>query len=226
MIQFSKVDKIYQNGTVALKDINLKIKEKEFVSIVGLSGAGKSTLIKILIAEESPTNGQIVVGEINITRLKPSRIPYYRRKLGVIFQDFKLLPRVTVYENIAFAMEVSGEPSKNIKIIVPKILSLVGLVDKKDVFPEELSGGEVQRVAIARALAHQPKILIADEPTGNLDPKTAWGIIQILLKINELGTTVIMATHNKEIVNRLQKRVVAIERGTVSYDKEVAGYVL
>lgn len=226
MIQFSKVDKIYQNGTVALKDINLKIKEKEFVSIVGSSGAGKSTLIRLLIGEEKPTNGQIVVDETNITRLAPRKIPYFRRNLGVIFQDFKLLPRVTVYENVAFAMEVSGMSGKDVKRIVPKILTLVGLNDKKDTFPEELSGGEVQRVAIARALAHQPTILIADEPTGNLDPRTAWGIIRILLKINELGTTVIMATHNKEVVNKLQKRVVAIERGTIGYDRESAGYVI
>lgn len=226
MIQFSKVDKIYPNGTVALKDINLKIKAHEFVSIVGPSGAGKSTLIRLLIAEEKPTNGQIVVGGVNITRLPNRKIPYYRRKLGVVFQDFKLLPRVTVYENVAFAMEVSGESGRMIKKVVPRILNLVGLAEKKDSFPEELSGGEVQRVAIARALAHQPSILIADEPTGNLDPKTAWGIIQILLKINELGTTVIMATHNKEIVNKIQKRVVAIEKGTIIYDKETAGYVL
>lgn len=226
MIQFSHVDKIYANGTVALKNINLKIRSKEFVSVVGPSGAGKSTLIKMLIAEDKPTNGQIVVGGTNISRLPARRIPYYRRKLGVIFQDFKLLPKVTVHENVAFAMEVSGAHGKDIKIIVPKILSLVGLGEKQDVFPEELSGGEVQRVAIARSLAHQPKILIADEPTGNLDPRTAWGIIKILQKINELGTTVIMATHNKEIVNKLQQRVIAIERGSISYDKETAGYVL
>jgi len=226
MIQFSKVDKIYPNGTVALRDINLKIRGKEFVSIVGPSGAGKSTLIRLLIAEEKPTNGHIVVDSTNISRLPNRKIPYFRRNLGVIFQDFKLLPRVTVYENVAFAMEVSGMFGRDIKRVVPKILQLVGLTDKKDTFPEELSGGEVQRVAIARALAHQPNILIADEPTGNLDPRTAWGIIKILLKINELGTTVIMATHNKEVVNKLQKRVVAIEKGAISYDKETAGYVI
>lgn len=226
MIQFSKVDKIYQNGTVALKDINLKIKAREFVSIVGPSGAGKSTLIKLLIAEEKPTNGQIVVDDVNVTRLPVRRIPFYRRKLGVVFQDFKLLPKVTVYENVAFAMEVSGSHGRDIKRIVPRILTLVGLSEKKDIFPEELSGGEIQRVAIARALAHQPKIFIADEPTGNIDPKTAWGIIRVLLKINELGTTVIIATHNKEIVNKIQKRVVAIEKGAISYDRETAGYVL
>ncbi len=226
MIQFSKVDKIYPNGTVALKDINLKIRTKEFVSIVGPSGAGKSTLIHLLIAEEKPTNGHIVVDGTNITRLPARKVPYFRRNLGVIFQDYKLLPKVTVYENVAFAMEVSGMHGRDVKRIVPKILTLVGLTEKKDVFPEELSGGEVQRVAIARALAHQPTILIADEPTGNIDPKTAWGIIQILLKINEFGTTVIMATHNKEIVNKLQKRVVAIEKGSISYDKETAGYVM
>jgi len=226
MIQFSKVDKIYQNGTVALKDINLKIGAKEFVSIVGPSGAGKSTLIRLLIAEEKPTNGHIVVDGTNITRLSAGKIPYFRRRLGVVFQDFKLLPRVTVYENVAFAMEVSGESGKTIKKVVPRILALVGLTEKQNVYPEELSGGEVQRVAIARALAHQPTILIADEPTGNLDPRTAWGVIQILLKINELGTTIIMATHNKEIVNKLQNRVIAIEKGAVSYDKASAGYVI
>ncbi len=226
MIQFSKVDKIYQNGTVALKNVNLKIGSKEFICIVGPSGAGKTTLIRLLIAEERPTNGQIVVGGINIARMPMRKIPYYRRKLGVVFQDFKLLPKVTVYENVAFAMEVSGEHGRDIKRVVPKILNLVGLAEKQEVFPEELSGGEVQRVAIARALAHQPKILVADEPTGNLDPKTAWGIIQILLKINELGTTVIMATHNREIVNKLQQRVIAVEKGAISYDREEAGYVI
>ncbi len=226
MIQFSKVDKIYHNGTVALKDINLKIKDKEFISIVGPSGAGKSTLIRLLIAEESPTNGHIAGGGVDVTRLPFRKIPYYRRKLGVVFQDFKLLPKITVFENVAFAMEVSGDSGRLIKRVVPRILKLVGLLEKKDVFPEELSGGEVQRVAIARALAHQPKIVIADEPTGNLDPKTAWGVIKVLLKINELGAVVIIATHNKEIVNRMQKRVVAVEKGSISYDKETAGYVI
>lgn len=226
MIQFTDVDKIYQNGTVALKHANLKIKSGDFVSIVGPSGAGKSTLIRLLIAEERPTNGQIVVGGVNIARMKKRRIPYYRRKLGVIFQDFKLLPRVTVWENVSFAMEVSGENAPTIKKVVPRILNLVGLDGKSDIYPDELSGGEIQRVAIARALAHQPKILIADEPTGNLDPRTAWGITEILNKINELGTTIIMATHNKEIVNKLRRRVVGIEKGAIVYDKDKAGYMI
>jgi cell division transport system ATP-binding protein len=226
MIQFTDVDKIYQNGTVALKHVNLKIKSGDFVSIVGPSGAGKSTLIRLLIAEERPTNGQIVVGGVNIARMKKKRIPYYRRKLGVIFQDFKLLPRVTVWENVSFAMEVSGESTSTIKKVVPRILNLVGLDGKEDVYPDELSGGEVQRVAIARALAHQPKILIADEPTGNLDPRTAWGITEILNKINDLGTTIIMATHNREIVNKLRRRVIGIEKGAIVYDKDNAGYMI
>lgn len=226
MIQFSNVDKIYHNGTVALKDVNLKIGSREFVSIVGPSGAGKSTLIRLLIAEERPTNGQIVVGGVNIARMKKRRIPYYRRKLGVVFQDFKLLPRVNVFENVSFAMEVSGESGAVVKKVVPRILSLVGLENKEHVYPDELSGGEIQRVAIARALAHQPKILIADEPTGNLDPRTAQGIIDILNKINELGTTIIMATHNREIVNKLKRRVVAMEKGKIVYDKNNAGYMI
>jgi len=226
MIQFTEVDKIYQNGTVALKHVNLKIKSGEFVSIVGPSGAGKSTLIRLLIAEERPTNGQIVVGGVNIDRMKRSKIPYYRRKLGVVFQDFKLLPRVTVWENVSFAMEVSGDSAKTINKVVPRILNLVGLEGKEKVYPDELSGGEVQRVAIARALAHQPKIMIADEPTGNLDPKTAWGITELLLKINELGTTIIMATHNKEVVNKVHQRVVGIEKGTIVYDKHNSGYMI
>ncbi len=226
MIQFTEVDKIYQNGTVALKHVNLKIKSGEFVSIVGPSGAGKSTLIRLLIAEERPTNGQIVVGGVNIARMKRSKIPYYRRKLGVVFQDFKLLPRVTVWENVSFAMEVSGDSAKTINKVVPRILNLVGLEGKEKVYPDELSGGEVQRVAIARALAHQPKIMIADEPTGNLDPKTAWGITELLLKINELGTTIIMATHNKEVVNKVHQRVVGIEKGTIVYDKHNSGYMI
>lgn len=226
MIQFTNVDKIYQNGTVALKNVNVKIKGGEFISIVGPSGAGKSTFIKLLIAEERPTNGQIVVGGVNIARMKKRRIPFYRRKLGVIFQDFKLLPQATVWENVAFAMEVSGESGKVIRKVVPKILSLVGLEGKEKLYPEEISGGEVQRVAIARALAHQPRILIADEPTGNLDPRTAQGVIDILKKINELGTTIIMATHNKDIVNKLQERVIAIEKGSISYDRKNAGYML
>lgn len=226
MIQFTDVDKIYQNGTVALKHVNLKIKSGDFVSIVGPSGAGKSTIIRLLIAEERPTNGQIVVGGVNIARMKKRRIPYYRRKLGVVFQDFKLLPRVTVWENVSFAMEVSGESTQTIKKVVPRILSLVGLNGKEDIYPDEISGGEIQRVAIARALAHQPKILIADEPTGNLDPITAWDVMEILTKINELGTTIIMATHNKEIVNKLRRRVIGIEKGAIVYDKDKAGYVI
>jgi cell division transport system ATP-binding protein len=230
MIYFDKVSKIYEQGegrqTAALKDITLHIKPKEFVIVVGHSGAGKSTLIKAINREIKPEKGKIFIGGIDYDELKQKDIPYLRRKIGVVFQDYKLLPKKTIYENIAYALEVSGVKTKEIKKRVPKILELVGLSEKARNFPKELSGGERQRVAIARALVHQPRILIADEPTGNLDPKTAWGIIDILLKINQLGTTVLMTTHNQDIVNKLKKRVIALKHGQVSKDQVMGRYEL
>lgn len=220
------VKKTYPKGILALEDVNLSIGANEFVSIVGASGAGKSTLIRLLIAEERPTEGKIFVNDRDISHLSHKQVPFYRRKIGVVFQDFKLLDQKTVGENIAFAMEVSGMRTSEIKKSVPKILKMVGLLEKQSAFPKQLSGGEIQRVAIARALVHQPKLLIADEPTGNLDPGNAWEIIQLLLKINQFGTTVILATHNKEIVDALKKRVVTLKDGTIIKDQKVGRYSL
>lgn len=228
MIYFNKVTKVYQQAeggeTQALSDINLHIKPKEFVLIVGHSGAGKSTLIKLITREIKPDTGKVVIGGINYDELKKRDIPYLRRKIGVVFQDYKLLPKRTVFENIAYALEVAGVKQKEIKNRVPKVLDLVGLADKTSCYPRELSGGERQRVAIARALIHQPRILIADEPTGNLDPKNAWEIIEILKKINSLGTTVLMTTHNQEIVNKLKKRVVMLRESKIAKDEVMGRY--
>lgn len=226
MIKMVNVKKTYPKGIVALEDVNLSIGANEFVSIVGASGAGKSTLIRLMIAEERPTEGKIFVNDRDISHLSHKQVPFYRRKIGVVFQDFKLLDQKTVGENIAFAMEVSGMRTSEIKKSVPKILKMVGLLEKQSAFPKQLSGGEIQRVAIARALVHQPKLLIADEPTGNLDPGNAWEIIQLLLKINQFGTTVILATHNKEIVDALQKRVVTLKDGSIIKDQKVGKYSL
>ena len=226
MIYFEKVTREYPNGTTALKDINLHIKPKEFVTIVGTSGAGKSTLLKCIYMDDKPTHGKIFVGGVDLTNLKKSDIPYLRRKIGVVFQDYKLLPQKTIYENAAFALEAAGMPTKEIKNRVPKILQLVGLSSKAESFPNELSGGEQQRVGIARAVIGQPKILIADEPTGNLDPKNAWEIIELLLKINQYGTTVVMTTHNREIVNAIKKRVITINQGRVAKDQEIGRYAI
>jgi len=223
MIKFQNVSKIY--GRVkALKNVSFEIKKGEFVSLVGPSGAGKSTIVKLLIGEEKPTTGKITIGGFDITTLKPNELPYYRRKIGVVFQDYKLLPQKTVWENVAFALEVSGATDATIKRRVPKILKVVGLAEKYRHFPAELSGGEKQRVSIARALVHNPKLLIADEPTGNLDPENSWEIIKLLLKINQIGTIVLLATHDKNIVDALQKRVIRLERGRVIADVEKAGY--
>ncbi len=226
MIKIVNVKKTYPKGIVALEDVNLSIGANEFVSIVGSSGAGKSSLIRLLIAEERPTEGKIFVNDRDISHLSQKQIPFYRRKIGVIFQDFKLLDQKSVGENVAFAMEASGMSGQEIKKSVPKILKMVGLLEKQTAFPRQLSGGEIQRVAIARALVHQPKLLIADEPTGNLDPVNAWEIIQLLLKINQFGTTVILATHNKEIVDALQKRVITLQNGSIVKDQKVGKYSL
>jgi cell division transport system ATP-binding protein len=226
MIIFEKVNKIYPGNIRALTDINLHIKPNEFVCLVGPSGAGKSTLIKLINREEKATEGTVLVAGKNVGQLKSSQLPFLRRRIGFVFQDFKLLPKKTVYENVAFALEVAGATNEQIKKTVSFVIKMVGLSGKEDSFPNELSGGEEQRVAIARALVHQPKILIADEPTGNLDLKTAWEVIELLLKINKFGTTVIMATHNKEIVDRLRKRVVVIEKGKIISDKRLARYTI
>ena len=225
MIQFKRVTKHY--GTKkALDNVSFAIMAREFVSIVGPSGAGKSTLIKLLTCEEYPTFGEVTIDGKNIHLINQRYIPYYRRQIGVVYQDFKLLPNKTVYENVAFAMEVSGAPTPVIKREVMKIIELVGLKDKVNNFPRELSGGEAQRVAIARALVFSPRLLIADEPTGNLDPNNAWDISQLLLKINRMGTTVILATHNREIVDAIGKRVLAFKDGKLMSDRRKGKYRL
>lgn len=223
MIVFDKVSKSY-GSKQALKEVSFTVKPQEFVTLVGPSGAGKTTIIKLLICEEYPTLGTVTINDKNIHLLKKKHIPYYRRQIGVIYQDFKLLPHKTVFENVAFAMEVGGQPGKVIKEEAEKILKLVGLSGRGESFPGELSAGEAQRVAIARALVFEPRFLIADEPTGNLDPKTAWEIIQLLLKINRMGTTVLLATHNREIVNRLGQRVITIVDGGITSDKKHGRY--
>lgn len=219
MIVFDNVSKKYSESGIALTDINFEIKEGEFVSIVGQSGAGKSTLLKMIFAEERPTDGKIYIKGRDITQIKASKLPILRRHIGVVFQDFKLLDKKTVFENVAFAMEVSGRSDDEIKTDVPQVLDIVGLLEKETRYPHELSGGEKQRVSIARALVHRPDIIVADEPTGNLDLVNTWDIVQLLTKINQYGTTVILATHNREIVNLLNKRVITIDGGRVAKDQ-------
>ena len=224
MINIENLTKIYSPKIVALDDIDLEIENGEFASIVGPSGAGKSTLVRLLIAQEKPSKGKIMIGGKDITRLRRSHIPYYRRKLGVVWQDFKLLDNKTVFENVAYALEVVEKSLREIRVQVPQILKLVGLDDKADRFPHELSGGEVQRTAIARALVHEPRLLIADEPTGNLDPVNTKEVVDLLLKINKMGTTVLLATHNKSVVDNLKRRVIVLEKGKVVSDKRVGKY--
>jgi len=226
MIKFQNVTKIYPPNTTALRDINLHINPGEFISIVGQSGTGKTTLIKLLTAEERATSGKIIIGDWDITNIKQREIPALRRQIGVIFQDFKLLPKKTVFENIAFALEVCGASQKRIKNIVPQVLHIVDLEEKVGRYPKQLSGGEQQRVAIARALVHRPKILVADEPTGNLDAINTREVADLLLKINEFGTTVLLVSHNRELVNSLQKRVVTLEQGVIVADQKVGKYIL
>ena len=227
MILLDRVSKTYdRKGATALERISLHIEPKEFVIIVGASGAGKSTLLKLLTREEKPTSGKIIVGGIDYERLPDRDIPKLRRRIGVVFQDFKLLPNKTVFENVAFALEIIGISSKEIKHTVPRVLDIVGLKGKEKSMPMELSGGERQRVAIARAIVRQPKILIADEPTGNLDPKHAWDVIRVLEKINKYGTTVLLTTHNQEIVNKLKRRVITITDGHIVSDHASGVYTL
>jgi cell division transport system ATP-binding protein len=227
VILLDRVSKTYsKRGDPALERISLHIEQKEFVIIVGSSGAGKSTLLKLLTREEKPTSGKIIVGGIDYEHLRDRDVPKLRRRIGVVFQDFKLLPNKTVYENVAFALEIIGISTKEIRHTVPRVLDIVGLKGKEKSMPQELSGGERQRVAIARAIVRQPKILIADEPTGNLDPKHAWDVIRVLEKINRYGTTVLLTTHNQEIVNKLKRRVITIEGGKVASDRAHGAYTL
>ncbi len=224
MIVFEKVTKIYPDGTIALSEINLEISPKEFISIVGHSGAGKTTLIKMLLNESRPTEGKVLYKDKEVNKLRKHEINDFRRKIGTVFQDYRLLPNKTVYENIAFAMEVSGRSEDEIHADVPNVLELVGLSNKAMNFPRELSGGEMQRVAIARAIINQPDLIIADEPTGNLDPINTKEIIQILKKINDLGTTVILTTHNKGVIDLLEKRVITMEGGKIVRDDKKGKY--
>ncbi|MDD5749304.1 MAG: cell division ATP-binding protein FtsE [Patescibacteria group bacterium] len=227
MIKLVDLSKSYSSGKVAaLKNINAHIKPGEFVSIVGQSGSGKTTLVRLIIAEEKPDSGQIIIGGWDITGIKDREIPTLRRQLGVIFQDFKLLPKKTVFENVAFAMETCGFSNKEIKKTVPQMISLVGLKGKEDRYSHQLSGGEKQRVAIARSLVHKPKLLIADEPTGNLDSINTREIIDLLKKINNLGTTVVLVTHNKDVVNSLRSRVITLDSGQIISDQEEGRYLL
>lgn len=219
MIEMQDVWKTYPNGTHALKGVSVKIDRNEFVYIVGPSGAGKSTFMKLIYREEVPTKGQISVNGFNIGKLKARKIPYVRRNIGVVFQDFRLLPKLTVYENVAFALEVIEAPNRVIRKRVPEVLELVGLKNKANREPSQLSGGEQQRVAIARAIVNNPAVIIADEPTGNLDPETSWDIMQLLDEISFRGTTIVMATHNRDIVNTMRKRVLAIEHGNIVRDQ-------
>ncbi len=226
MIRLKQLTKIYPGGVVGVQNINLHIRPGEFVSIVGQSGTGKTTLVKLLIAEERPTRGFLTLGGWEISRIRPREIPLLRRQIGVVFQDFKLLPQKTVFENVAFALEVCGESHHRVKQVVPPVLRLVGLEGKLNRYPRQLSGGEQQRAVIARALVHRPKIIVADEPTGNLDTLNTREIVQLLKKINEFGTTILLVTHNREVVNSLRERVITLEAGTIISDQEEGKYVL
>ncbi len=224
MIEFKNVSKVYDNNVKALSDVNLKIDAGDFVFLVGPSGAGKSTFVRMLLKEIEPSEGQIVVDGVELSKIKRNKVPFHRRKIGMVFQDFRLIPSLNVYENVAFAMRVLEASPHDIKKQVPIALSLVGLSNKHKMFPNQLSGGEQQRVSIARAIVNNPLVLIADEPTGNLDPETAKEIMALIEDINKSGTTVVMATHAKEIVDEMQKRVIAIEKGQVVRDEERGGY--
>ncbi|MEK5230823.1 cell division ATP-binding protein FtsE [Lysinibacillus sp. FSL K6-0232] len=224
MIEMKNVTKKYTNGVIATNGISVNIKQGEFVYVVGPSGAGKSTFIKLMYREEKATSGQILVNGIDLATLKNKKVPFLRRQLGVVFQDFKLLPRLNVYENVAFALEVIEEKPEEIRRRVMEVLELVGLKHKARMFPNELSGGEQQRVSIARSIVNVPKVVIADEPTGNLDPETSWEIMNLFEEINARGTTIVMATHNREIVNTIRRRVIAIEGGLIVRDEHGGDY--
>lgn len=224
MIEFKNVTKVYEDGTIALKNVNIVIKKGEFVFLVGPSGSGKSTLIKLLIKEIPVTTGSIFVASRNICNLKTARVPQLRRNIGYVFQDFKLLPNKTIFENIAFALEVIGKPAYAIRVQVPQVLKLVGLANKINSYPHQLSAGEQQRISIARAFVNRPPILLADEPTGNLDPATSDGIMKLLSRINLIGTTVVMASHDKSIVNSMRRRVIELEEGEIIRDQKRGVY--
>ena len=232
MIKFENISKIYpaclpgSNPTIALVDVSFEIKPKDFVSIVGKSGAGKTTLLKLLLAEEKPTRGRVFFKEQDVHKIELEDLPYLRRKIGAVFQDYKLLPSKTTYENVAYIMEVIGASDKEIEKTVPTILEIVGLKDRANNFPAQLSGGERQRAAIARALIHRPEVILADEPTGNLDPYHTLDIIELLLKINRIGTTVILSTHDKEVINKLGKRVITLENGKILRDEKRGRFIL
>lgn len=223
-IKFRNVEKTYKNGVNAVYDMNLDIKKGEFVFVIGASGSGKSTLIKMLYREERPTKGEIYVGGVNVAKVKNNKVYKLRRKIGIVFQDYKLLPKLTVYENVAFALEIYGLPTQEVKRKVLKALDLVGLKSRTKSYPDQLSGGEQQRVAIARAIVNSPKLLICDEPTGNLDPDTSLEVMKVIEKINDLGTTVVMATHDREMVNKMKKRVILLDNGKLVKDYEKGSY--
>ncbi|GIO23886.1 cell division ATP-binding protein FtsE [Oceanobacillus sp. J11TS1] len=224
MITMENVSKTYSNGVTALNDISIHIERGEFVYLVGQSGAGKSSFIRLIYREVKPTKGKIIINDMDLSKLKERQVPYLRREIGVVFQDFKLLQKLTVYENVAFALEVTETSPKMIKNRVMDVLKLVGIEHKAQMIPSELSGGEQQRVAIARAIVNNPKVVIADEPTGNLDPDTSWEIMKVLEEINSKGTTIIMATHSKHIVNTIKRRVIALEDGVIVRDQQRGDY--
>ncbi|MBP9728143.1 MAG: cell division ATP-binding protein FtsE [Candidatus Moranbacteria bacterium] len=226
MIRFENVSKTYPGEVTVLQGVNLVIYPGEFLSLVGPSGAGKSTLLKLIYAEEIPTEGEVYFNERPVTQINRKHLPYYRRNIGTVFQDFKLLPQKTAFENVAYALEVDGRSEEEINAEVPEILDIVGLGSKMDKFPHQLSGGEQQRVSLARALIHRPKVIIADEPTGNLDPTSSSDIIRLLLEINSFGTTIILATHNKSIVDKLGKRVIMVNEHHIAHDQSKGKYML
>ena len=226
MIKFKAVSKLYNDNVVALDNVSFYIKSGEFVSLVGQSGAGKTSLVKMLIGEENPSEGRIEVGGWDITRLRGSEVPHLRRQIATIFQDYKLLPKKTLLENVEFALQVCGKSMKKIKLVAPQVMRIVGLESKMHRYPHEVSGGERQRTAIARSLVYQPKILLADEPTGNLDSINAKEIVDLLLKINSFGTTVVLVTHNRDVVNKLRKRVLTLHEGRLVSDQAVGKYII
>lgn len=226
MIKFENVSKTYPGNFVALEDVNLTIEDGEFVCFVGQSGSGKSTIFKMITGEEQVTDGKVYFNDRSVDSIKSRFLPYFRRNFGTVFQDFKLLPQKTAYENVAYALEVAGYYNEEIAEKVPEILDIVGMAEKSHKYPRQLSGGEQQKVSIARALVHNPKVILADEPSGNLDPVSTWEIMQLLLKINSLGTTVLLATHNKETVDKLRKRVIGIEAGKIIRDDQKGRYII
>lgn len=226
MIKFNNVTKIYQPDTIVLRDVSFEVEKGEFVSIVGKSGSGKTTLTRLILGLEEPSEGEVFFEETNLNSISSSKIQDLRRKIGVIYQDYKLLPTKTVYENVSYIMAVEGKPDKEIQIEVPKVLDVIGLTGKEDNFPSELSGGEQQRLAIARALVNHPDIIIADEPTGNLDPYNTYEVISLLQKINQTGKTIILATHDREVINKLAKRVITLEEGRIIRDEQAGRFII